>query len=134
MGLEEKIKALETIKFKIKQIVFKIKELKSTYLPSHETSVFTSHSSGGTSPQERIVAKIDSLERELASLQNEAFEINEDIYQILDTIKDPKAKWIVTQKIKGKAWQEIECNNLSISHMKHIYKQTIDALNGEKNA
>lgn len=128
MDIEKKIQKLESMRYRIKQIEFKIKELRETYMPPRSLEGIPSHSSGGSSPQERIVAKIDQLERELEELRIQAFELNEEIYAIIESIKDQKARWIVTQRFKGKAWSEIECGEYSTRHMQRIYKQTVDSL------
>lgn len=131
MGLEEKIKELEDVKYKIKRILFKIKELKMNYFPSKKSEMVI-HSSGNTSQQEIIVTKIDSLERELQELQLRELALNEEIEQILDNIKDEKARWIVLQKVKGKAWCELE-TEYSVGYAMHVYKKTLKELNNAKN-
>lgn len=128
--IEELIREAESNKYRIKQIQFKIKELKETYLPGHGLSGI-GHSGNGTSPQEVIVVKIDSLEREIQELQLRTIAINDEIYRRLEGIENPKARWIILQRIKGRKWKEIECDGLSIDRMKHIYSQSIESLNGE---
>lgn len=131
MNLEEKIKELENVKYKIKRVQLRIQELRTTYFPSKKGEI-VSHSNGNSSPQEVIVSKIDSLEKELQELQLQEITLNDEIYIILESIKDEKAKWIVTQRIRGKAWCEID-SEFSVSYMKHLYSKTLRSLKNGKS-
>ena len=58
-------------------------------------------------------------------------EIDELIDKELDAISNPIYKWIVTERLQGKSWKEMEFG-YSQSYMRRIFKEQMDFLRGAK--
>ena len=128
MKINDLLKEREEIKFRLRGVLLRIDELRQTYFPSGKGGEKVTKKSS-TSPQEMVVVMIDTLERKAKSLESQLEKIDENIEIELGTIVDPKARWIVFRKITGSKWQKIsdECC-YSVSHIKRIYKETMDNL------
>ena len=128
MSLKELIKKREGLGYQIKSLSLKLQEIRESYFPARGENIGSGGSSNNSSPQEKIILRMDSVLEKIKAIQDEIDEIDKQIELKLLMITDAKNRWIVLQRIRGIAWKEIDCYGLSLSRSKHIFKECCKVL------
>lgn len=128
MSLIELLEKRKNISFQIKSLLLRLKEIRETYLPSQGDNI-GSKTKSVSSPQERIILRMDKIYEEIDRRQEELEEIDKMIDVKLLMIGNPKYRWITLQRLRGVAWKEIDGYGLSISRIKYIFKESCKTLN-----
>jgi hypothetical protein len=122
MNLKELIAQREGYGYRLKCLSLKLKELRESYYPSRGENIGGGHCASNTSPQEKLILRMDAVLTEMQDIQDKIDEIDAQIDVKLLMITNPKHRWIVLQRIRGIGWKEIDCYGLSLSRAKHIFK------------
>ena len=128
MSLSELLEKRKNISFQIKSLLLRLKEIRESYLPSQGDNI-GSKTKSASSPQERIILRMDKIYEQIDKHQEELEEIDKLIDVKLLMIGNPKYRWITLQRLKGVAWKEIDGYGLTISRLKHIFRESCKILN-----
>ena len=128
MSLKELIKEREGLGYRIKVLSLKLAEIRETYFPARGENIGGGSSGNNSSPQEKLILRMDSVLEKIKIIQDEIEEIDKQIELKLLMITDSKHRWIVLQRIRGIAWKEVDCYGLSLSRSKHIFKECCKVL------
>jgi hypothetical protein len=123
MSLKELIKEREGLGYRIKVLSLKLAEIRETYFPARGENIGGGSSGNNSSPQEKLILRMDSVLEKIRNIQDQIDEIDKQIELKLLLVSDIKTRWIVLQRIRGIAWKDVDCYGLSLSRSKHIFRE-----------